>query len=177
LLVAVAVSACGERGSIATNADSSGLYTRAGELTYQVQISRELNPYSAEDKQYLQGLPAGTVSPAPNEEWFAVFMWAKNFTEQTHTTIATSDFSIIDTQGNIYRPVAIIPTANLLAWTAQTLRPQGTEPAPDTPASTSPSQGAELLFKINDNAYANRPLTLLMHAPGQPQPSKIPLDL
>jgi hypothetical protein len=177
LLVAVAVSACGERGSIATNADSSGLYTRAGELTYQVQISRELNQYSTEDMQYLQGLPPGTIPPAPDEEWFAVFMWAKNFTDRSHTTLSTADFSIIDTQGNTYRPIAINPTRNLLAWTAQTLRPQDSEPAPDTPAFYSPSQGAELLFKVNDSVYANRPLTLVMHAPGQAHPSTIPLDL
>jgi hypothetical protein len=177
LVVAVALAACGERGSVATNADSSGLYTKAGQLTYQVQISRQLNQYSTEDKQYLQGLPPGTTPPTPNEEWFAVFMWAKNFTDRTHVSLSTDQFEIIDTQGNTYHPIAINPNENLLAWTAQTLKPQNSEPAPDTPAFYSASQGAELLFKVNDSVYANRPLTLVMHAPGQAHPSTIPLDL
>jgi hypothetical protein len=40
-----------------------------------------------------------------------------------------------------------------------------------------PTQGSELLFKINTSAYANRPLTLEIHAPGQTVPSAVTLDL
>ena len=40
-----------------------------------------------------------------------------------------------------------------------------------------PTQGGELLFRINDSAYSNRPLTLEIHAAGQAQPSMISLDL
>jgi hypothetical protein len=66
---------------------------------------------------------------------------------------------------------------NPYAWTAQTLQPLGTEPAPDTTASFGPTQGAELLFKLNISAYSNRPLTLEIHAAGQAKPAVVSLDL
>ena len=57
------------------------------------------------------------------------------------------------------------------------LRPHQTEPPADSLASYSPTQGAELLFKINNSAYSNRPLTLNVYAQGQSKPSQIALDL
>ena len=59
------LSACGARGGKSTVGDSEGFYTRAGQITYQVELSRQLNPYSAEDKTYLTGLPAGTSLAIP----------------------------------------------------------------------------------------------------------------
>lgn len=171
------LSACGDRGGKSTVADSEAFYVRAGQLTYQVQISRALNPYSTEDKGYLAGLPAGTTPPAADEEWFAVFVWAKNFSHHAHTTISTSSFDIVDTQGNTYYPVALDPSANPYAWTSMTLQPNDQEPALNSTAYFGPTQGQELLFKINDSAYSNRPLTLEMHASGQASPSTVSLDL
>jgi hypothetical protein len=86
-------------------------------------------------------------------------------------------FDIVDTQGNKYYPVPVNPQVNPYAWTEQTLKPLGTEPAPDTTASFGPTQGRLLLFKINTSAYANRPLTLEINAPGQANPSSVSLDL
>jgi hypothetical protein len=168
------LAACGNRESHPTTADNEGVYVDAGPITYQVQISRQLNPFSIEDKEYLSGA-AGATAPKPDEEWFAVFLWAKNQTKSVQTT--TDSFDIVDTQGNKYYPVPINAQVNRYAWTAQTLKPLGTEPAPDSPASYSPTQGAELLFKINVSAYANRPLTLEINAPGQASPSSVSLDL
>jgi hypothetical protein len=179
LAVAAVLSACGARGSQSTvgDANNTGFYVRGGQLTYQVQISRELNPYAAEDKAYLTGLPTGTPAPGANQLWFAVFMWAKNFSKTAHETVAATDFDIVDTQGNTYYPVALNPSVNPLAWTQLRLGPQASEPAVDSPASNDAAQGSELLFKLNDSIYANRPLTLEIHVPGQAQPSTISLDL
>jgi hypothetical protein len=66
---------------------------------------------------------------------------------------------------------------NQYAWTAQTLPPLGTEPGPNTTASTGATQGALLLFELNDSVYDNRPLTLEIHSPGTSQTSTISLDL
>ena len=107
--------------------------------------------------------------------WFAVFLLAKNETQRTLTT--SNSFDIVDTQGNKYYPVAINRAVNPFAWTAQTLRPLGTEPAPDSVASFGPTQGSELLFKLNNSVSSNRPLTFEIHAAGQTQPSSISLDL
>jgi hypothetical protein len=171
--LALGLAACGHKEAHPVVADNEGFYVDAGAVTYQVQLSRELNPYATEDKAYLNGASAG--SPRPNEEWFAVFLWAKN---QTNTTQTTSDsFDIVDTQGNTYYPVALDPRLNPYAWTSQTLKPLATEPAADSTPSFGPTQGAELLFKINISAYDNRPLTLEIRAPGQANPSTVSLDL
>lgn len=178
LAAALALSACGHKQAHPTFASaegtaSSGFYVDAGKITYQVQISRELNPYSTEDKSYLAGVTS--PPPSPSEEWFAVFLWAKNQTKAVATT--TNSFTITDTQGTTYYPVQINTTMNELAWTPQELRPGATEPAPDSLASTSPTQGEELLFKLSDSAFSNRPLLLNIFAQGQAKPSRVELDL
>ena len=175
LLVVLGTAACGQI-SHPTHSDNEGVYVDVGPLTYQVQISRQLNPYNIEDKEYLSGVSATTLTP--DEEWFGVFLWAKNETESDHIT--ASQFAIVDTQGNRYTPVAINSSVNPYAWTSQTLKPLGTEPAPDSTAYFGPTQGAELLFKLNTSVYSNRPLTLEITPPpgsGQDHPSTVSLDL
>ena len=171
-MLGLGVAACGQQ-SHPTVADSEGFYVDAGPITYQVQLSRELNPYNVEDKAYLNGVTA--VPPKPDEEWFAIFLWAKNQTKSTQMT--TDSFDLVDTQGNTYYPIPLNPTFDPYAWIQQPLAPSATEPAPESPASFGPTQGAEVLFKINISAYANRPLTLEIHAAGQAQPSTVSIDL
>jgi hypothetical protein len=173
LLVALALTACGNKQAHPTTADNEGFYVDAGPITYQVQLSRELNPFNIEDREYISG--ATGTQPKPNEEWFAVFLWAKNQTGSNQTT--TDTFDILDTQGNRYFPVPLNPKLNPFAWTAQTLAPLGTEPAPESAASFGPTQGGELLFKLNTSVYSNRPLTLQIYARGQAKPSSVSLDL
>lgn len=169
---AALLSACGQK-SHPTSADSEGVYVDAGPITYQVQLSRELNPYATEDRQYLNGTTA--PPPAKDQLWFAVFLWAKN---QSHSAATTSDsFDIIDTQGTRYYPVAINPQTNPFAWTAQSLAHGQIEPGPDSPGSFSPTQGDELLFKLSNAVYNNRPLTLEIYPPGGSKPSTVTLDL
>jgi hypothetical protein len=171
--LALGLSACGHKKNFPTIADSDALYVTAGHIAYQVQISRELNPYDVEDKEYLAG--QSSPSPKPDEDWFAVLLRAENLTHSPLTT--TDSFDIVDTQGKKYYPIPLNSQVNPLAWTAQTLKPQDTEPAPGSLASFGPTQGGALLFKINSSAYSNRPLTLRIHAPGQASPSTVSLDL
>ena len=174
LALGVGLTACGNKESHPTSADTEGPYVDAGPLTYQVQLSRQLNPFAIEDRTYLTGV--SSPPPRPDQMWFAVFMWAKNETHQDATTTGT--FDIVDTQGNKYYPVPIDPAVNPFAWFPQTLRPNGTQPAPDSIASFGPTQGGELLFKLSTSVYSNRPLTLQIYAPGeQSKPSSVSLDL
>ena len=70
------------------DANNDGDYIAAGPITYQLQISRELNPYGTEDSAYLKGLPAGRPADArPNQLWYGVFLWAKNQTGHPATTV------------------------------------------------------------------------------------------
>lgn len=176
LAVALALGACGQQSHPeSANANNNGFYVWAGPITYQLQISRELNPYSIEDRGYLAGVPVIQSTLTPTQEWFAVFLWAKN---QTKVPATTSDsFDIIDTQGNRYYPIRINPAINPYAWTAATLQPNQTYPLVGGTAYWGPTQGGLILFKINTTAYNNRPLTLEIFAKGQATPSTISLDL
>jgi hypothetical protein len=173
--LALGLAACGNKQAHPNVADNEGFYLDAGPITYQVQLSRELNPYSIEDKGYLRGLPAATTPPKPDEEWFAIFLWGRNQTSSDRTTAGS--FDLTDTQGNKYLPVALDSGLNPFAWTAMTLRPSQTEPLADSPASFNPTQGAELLFKINASAYGNRPLRLEIRGQSQQLLGTVLIDL
>jgi hypothetical protein len=169
------LSACGkEAHPTAADADNDGLYVDAGNVTYQLQISRELNQYSVEDSQYIKGLPAGTPQPTPDQLWYGVFLWAKNQTNEPQRV--TDHFDIVDTQGNVYTPIDVNPALNPYAWRPMDLLPSYTEPALNTTMSEGPTQGGLLLFKLNESVYSNRPLTLRIH-PQSGESASISLDL
>lgn len=171
-LVCVALSACGQK-SHPTGVDAENQYVDAGPLTYQVQLSRQLNPYATEDRQLLAGVSA--PAPTAGQLWFGVWMWAKNQTQQSQTT--TDTFDLVDSAGNKYYPVPINAQQNPFVWTSQILAPSQTQPATGTAAGDVPPQGALVLFKLDDSVFSNRPLTLQIYAKGQSTPSTVSLDL
>ena len=188
LVLAVAVAACGSgtspahhaggqsSGDHAADANNNGAYVQAGPVTYQLQISRQLNQYITEDSQYVKGLPVGVSPTLPADEmWYGVFLWAKNQTEHPQTTI--DSFEIVDTQGDTYYPLRLNTALNPFAWTSETLRPGSVQPSPETIAGQGPTQGGLLLFKVNTNAYSNRPLTLYILGPHRHRLASISLDL
>ncbi len=176
LVLVLALSACSLDGRkpAPTSADAGNIYVWAGPITYQVQVTRALNPYATEDSEYLAGIPTAQSIPG-NQLWFGVFLWAKNQSGQTQTT--TDHFAITDSSGTMYHPVPLNPLINQYAWTAQQLAPNGVEPALDTTASFGPTQGGLILFRLSDSVYSNRPLTLDIYAPGHTKPTTVSLDL
>jgi hypothetical protein len=172
--LAVGVSACGRVGNPPT-AENDGVYVTAGPLTYQLQVSRQLNPYSTEDSQYVKGLPVADATLRPTQLWYGVFMWAKNQTKRYHVT--TNNFDIVDTDGTHYYPLPVNPVLNGYAWQAQPLAPGAVQPGPDTQASFGPTQGGLLLFKLPNAVYDNRPLTFEIRGPSGNLESTISLDL
>jgi hypothetical protein len=54
-LAALAAAGCGKEETTAI-ADTEGIYVTVDDLTYQVQLSRILNPASPEDSAYLKGV-------------------------------------------------------------------------------------------------------------------------
>ena len=154
------LAACGDHHSNYADANNNGTYVKAGPVTYQLEVSRELNQYTPEDSGYLAGLPKIDATLTPGQEWYGVFLWAKNTTPQPQQT--TADFDIIDTQGNHYYPIFY---SNPYVWKSETLQRGAVEPAPDTTAGYGPTGGGLLLFKVPGNlsvnsVYNNRPLTL-----------------
>jgi hypothetical protein len=169
LAVALAVTACGSTthkaplpntlsGHEVGSEVNNGEYIQAGPITYQLQVSRVLNPYSEQDKPYVQGLPDGFEQPKPNEIWYGVFLWAKN--QHHHAYHTAGNFKIVDTQGNTYYPIGLDEAENPFAWQSELLKKNQIYPSPNSTAANSESQGALLLFKLNDSAFSNRPLTL-----------------
>ncbi len=162
VLAAIALGACGEShtkvttGTYAGESGKNAPYLDVGPLVYEVQLSRELNPYDREDAQYLQGLTPDQKKLGPGQEWFGVFVQVYNNGQQRQP-VAT-DFSISDTQENIYTPIVPGPT-NEYAYRAGTVPGNGRLPELNTVAANGPTQGALLLFKIQIVSLDNRPLT------------------
>lgn len=157
------------------DSNNNGSYVQAGGITYQLQISRQLNPYGTEDSQYIRGLPSGFAQPTSQQLWYGVFLWAKN---QWHRPYKTTDnFVIQDTQGNKYTPVTLNPAENPFAWTAQWLAPGQIEPGQDTAPSQVFSRGRLVLFKLNQSIYDNRPLTFYILSSSGKRLASISLDL
>ncbi len=163
LLAALALGACGDshtRVSTGTYAGESGAnapYLNVGPLIYEVQLSRELNPFDTEDATYLQGLSPGALKLEPGQEWFGVFLQVYNNTSQALP--AAASVTITDTQGNSYSPVAPGPI-NQFAYRAGMVPGQGQLPVPNSVAAAGPTQGALLLYKIQIVSLDNRPLEL-----------------
>jgi hypothetical protein len=162
-------------GHEVADANNDGTYVSAGAVTYQLQVSRQLNPYAVEDSQYIHGLPSGTVAPNGQQLWYGVFLWAKNQRDAPHTT--SDNFEIVDTQGTVYKPLKLDKALNPFAWTSETLGPNETEPGEDTTASNAFTQGGLVLFKLPETIYSNRPLTFYILNPQNKKIGEISLDL
>jgi hypothetical protein len=178
--IALALAGCGRTvfTGVSQNQLSDGdePYFNAGPITYQVQISREINAYDSDDVQYLAGVKNAQSIPG-TDFWYGVFLWAKNQRKQTEETAGIKDFELVDSAGNVYKPVNLNPNINPYAWSAQLLGQNEIEPAPDSIASNGSSGGSMLLFDLPESVYSNRPLTLRISAPGEQKPSNVSLDL
>jgi hypothetical protein len=137
-------------------------------LSYNVQITRFLNPADAEDRNYLAG-----QEPAPQgQEYLGVFMRVESDSEQAETV--PDGIEIRTSRGNVYEPVeSESPFALQLG---SQLEPGARIPAANTPAASGPIKGAMLLFLVDDSSTENRPLEL--EIPGRDgEAGKIELDL
>jgi hypothetical protein len=177
-LIAVVMAAgllaagCGDKISNVTQGEDEGSYVNVGPLSYQVQISRYLNPYNEPDDEYMAGLPSGTPVDPKGFEWFAVFMRIKNFTGQTQTPVPISAYTVTDTQGHTYRPLPLDRARNPLAYTPVKLTPAAWLPNPNSVAGQLSIAGEVLLFRFPIATIQNRPLTL--HISGR---ASVSLDL
>lgn len=176
VLLALGLAACGKTND-PSSAENNGVYIQAGPITYQLEVSRQLNPYATEDSQYVKGVPTGQGSVSANQLWYGVFLWAKNQTNSPQRTARVSQFDILDTVGNHYHPIVLNTSANPFAWGSEVLAPGAVEPGPGTIAADGPTQGSLLLFKLSQSVYSNRPLELEIRSPSGQVQATIMLDL
>jgi hypothetical protein len=173
-VLSLGLTGCGKENN-PSSVENDGVYEQAGNVTYQLEVSRQLNQYATEDSQYIKGVPTSDSTLAPSALWYGVFLWAKNQTGSPQQT--TGNFDIVDTEGHHYYPIPLNPSVNPFAWKAQTLQPNAIEPGPDTVASQGPTQGGLVLFKLNESVYSDRPLTLEIRSPAGQVQATISLDL
>jgi hypothetical protein len=160
LALVVGLTACGNKQSRITHAETEGIYVDLGKLKYQVQISRPLNANDSEDKEYLRGV---SDTLGPQDTWFAVFVRVEN--ESNSFQHPATSYDITDTLDNTFNPVAIDAKANPFAYNPVGIPGKGLLPGPNSlPAQTS-INGELLLFKIPRTNLDNRPLVLKIHDP------------
>jgi len=175
VFVAALVAGCGNKVAVITQAETEGVYVDVAGLTYQVQLSRFLNPGDIEDRQYLAGLPEGVPAALPGDEiWFGVWMRVKNYSDASLTP--TDTFRIEDTEGDEFRPIALDSAANPFVYEPILLHHAQVLPTPDTAAASGPIQGSLILFRLTNDALQNRPLKLFIEH-GEGNEAEIDLDL
>jgi hypothetical protein len=149
-LAAVALlAACGEEEELDV---VEGEPVELGELSFNVQLTRFLNPDDPEDEAYLRGQPLRSA----DQQYLAVFMTVDNEGDQPAELPST--MTIRDTRDNTYQP---LDSASVYALELGTTLPAGDElPRPDTPAATGPIRGAMVLFRVDRAVTENRPIEL-----------------
>jgi hypothetical protein len=134
---------------------AEGEHMQLGDLVYNVQISRILNPSDGEDRAYLAGQPP----PSDDEFYLGVFLEIENQADSVQRV--PTDFRVVDTVGAEFDPV---PSNSLFALDlGGRVRPNGELPEPESTAANGPIQGAMILFLIDRASLQNQPLVL--HVP------------
>jgi hypothetical protein len=173
LLASGALTACGKHESTGRVrvAETEGIYLDIGDLKYQVEVSRQLNPLDVQDKPYLAGIPKADQRLSPDQVWFGVFLRVQNETGQALSPSA--DIQIKDTQDEVFRPLQLAP-ANVYAYRSEEpIAARQVVPLLDSPGYDTPSRGALVLFKLTLNALNNRPLELTIEGRKVPQQTGI----
>jgi hypothetical protein len=167
LVAALVVVGCGEEEGLDV---AEGEPVELGELRYNVQLTRFLNPDDPEDEAYLRGAPQAS----PDEEYLAVFMTIEN--EGDESAALPGEMTIRDTRDNTYEP---LPSRSEYALElGSTIPPGGEVPRPDTPAASGPIKGAMVLFVVNGTVTENRPIELEIPFPTQTdEPGRVELDI
>lgn len=123
---------------------------KADHLSYNVVISRFLNPDDVEDSAYVVGQP----EPPPDQEYFGVFIQVHNDGDE-EVTIPEA-FRVVDTLDNTYDPV---PSESPYALPlGEALGPNEELPEANSIAQDGPTQGSLALFLLEQSSADNRPL-------------------
>jgi hypothetical protein len=125
---------------------------KVGDLLYNVQITRILNPEDPEDKAYL----VDQQPPSGDQYYLGVFMRIDN--EESVSAQVPSEFKVVDTVGDTFAP---IPSKSLFALKlGATIHGGGELPELESTAANGPIEGSMVLFRIDGAAIQDRPLTL-----------------
>lgn len=175
VLATAGLTACGDDETVHAAANE-GIYFHSGPLTYQVQITRQLDPRQAMDAQLMQGLSPKNRAKAPDELWYATFLRIENQTN--YVQLPATEFVVNDTNGDVFKPVPVNAAANSFAYVSSPLGAGDTYPNINSIPGQIDINGKMLLFKIPRAAIALRPLTLHIVNPTNPATSgSVKLDI
>jgi hypothetical protein len=147
------LAACGEEHPGVDEPAREGLALELDDITYNVFITRQLNPRVPPDGAYV------TDEAPPGETLYGVFIQVCNHSDEAHETV--SDFVVKDNQENEYEPEEL-PADNSFAYSPRTLEPDECIPEAGSVAQLGPSAGSMLLFQLPLETTENRPLELEM---------------
>ena len=159
-LALVGVAGCG--GEEELHEAEEGVPIGVGDLEFNVQFTRFLNPTDAEDSEYLAGQ---RVPPPTGQSYLAVFMTIENTTDEEVRLPGEGQMDVVDTTGAAYEA---IPSDTDFAVPLGTTLPGDEEvPEPGSAGATGPTEGAIVLFLVDREVSENRPLELEIEHEGE----------
>ena len=147
------LAACGDEHPGVDEPAREGLALELDGITYNVFITRQLNPRVPPDGAYV------TDDAPPGETLYGVFIQVCNHSDEAHETV--SDFLVKDNQENEFEPEEL-PADNAFAYAPRTLNPDECIPEAGSVAQLGPTAGSMLLFQLPLETTENRPLELEM---------------
>ncbi len=166
-LVVLGVAGCGN--DLGKEADE-GVPIQLGDLKFTVQETRSLNPNQADDKEYLAGQQLPTP---PGKLYLGVFLTIHNSGDNAVRLPTNADLSVVDTTGAAYQ--SIPSHTDYAAPLGSILAPGADIPVPGTAGANGPTQGALVLFLVDESLNENRPPKLEINSQGET--GEITLDL
>ena len=147
----LALGACGEEEEAEAEV-AEGEPLELGELSYNVLITRFLNPADVEDASYLIGQPP----LEPGTDYLGVFLTIKNHSEETLPS--ATEYVIHDTLDTAYEP---LPSESIYALPPGVDVPaEGVVPLPDTAPASGLNMASVLIFLVDEEISDNRPLEM-----------------
>jgi hypothetical protein len=123
-----------------------------GGLVYNVAITRFLNPFNIEDKEYL----VGQEPPPRGFDYLGVFLRITNNTDGDLPSAHT--YQIYDTTHRVYRPLE--SKSPFALEIGATVPVDESLPIEDSTAATGPTESSMLLYLIPEDAPDSRPLNM-----------------
>jgi hypothetical protein len=147
-----------------------GVPIKLGDVEINVQETRFLNPAQPDDHEYLLGQQLPT--PA-GKAYLGVFLTIENQGDSAVTLPTNAQVTVTDTTGAAYES---IPSHTPFAAPLGTELASGADiPAPGTAAANGPTQGALVIFVVDEIVSENRPLKLEIEFQGET--GEITLDI
>ncbi len=167
VLSLTAIAACGAEEEELDVIEGEPL--ELGEMHYNVQITRFLNPNDVEDAAYLEGQPEAPLG----QQYLGTFIRVEN--EGDEAALVPTEIVVRDTRDNVYEPIDVSGNQFALPLGFELAAGAGL-PTPDSTAASGAIKGGMILFLVDEIVSENRPLELEIPGP-EGETGKVKLDI